>query len=181
MKYPNVFQLISKEFAKVDIAFLLVGGFAVNHYKVGRGTRDVDFLMTEENYDQKARQILIEGGYQEFRRERVCARLKNNAPFFMTVDILFTDPDTMKEMLENSQAVTVHGEPFKVPSLEHLIAMKLHALKQSPGEREYKDLLDILELIRMNRIDVRSEGFHGLCLKYGTEDLYRKIRELKSQ
>lgn len=168
MKYPNVFKLVSSEFNQAGVPFLLVGGFAVNAHQVSRSTRDIDFLIAEEDYPK----VLP-------LREDVCARLKSDELFFIDVDILFVDRETLDEMLKEAKEVAVRGEKFKVPSLGHLIAMKLHALKNSEGEREYKDLLDIMELIHKNRVDIDSDKFRDLFLKYGTEELYLKIKELK--
>jgi hypothetical protein len=43
--------------------------------------------------------------------------------------------------------------------------------------REFKDAADIVQLVIANKIDVRSGKFKQLCLRYGTEELYRKIVE----
>ena len=62
-----------------------------------------------------------------------------------------------------------------MPSLQHLIAMKLHAIRQNPTQREPKDLQDIFELIAENGVNVQEKSFRELCLKYGTQELYQKI------
>lgn len=177
MKYTNGFQLVSNELGKAKIPFLLVGGFAVLHYDASRRTQDIDFIIAEEDYP-RVRTILEAGGYKEFRRESIFARFRSDKLFFMDVDILFSDRKTVTEMLKEAQQGTIHGEKFKVPSLNHLLAMKLHALKHSTGERDYKDLLDVMDLVTRNRIDVKSESFRNFCLKYGTPEVYRKIKEL---
>jgi hypothetical protein len=64
-----------------------------------------------------------------------------------------------------------------VPCLNHLIALKLHAIKYNPKIREYRDLPDIIELIRINKINTKDVEFKNLCLKYGREELYNKILE----
>lgn len=176
MGHQNVYQLISTEFGKSGIPFLLVGGFAVNYYKVSRSTGDVDLLMREEDYPQALR-ILEKAGYREFRKEFLCARLKSEELFFMPVDILFTDPASLAEMLKEAKEVEIRGQQFKVPSLQHLMAMKLHSLRQSGGDRDYKDLLDLLDLMKQNQIDGRSQTFKDLCLKFGGEEIYKKIEQ----
>ena len=50
MKYPTVFHLISTVVDKADVHCVLIGGFAVNYYKVTRQTADVDFLITENDF-----------------------------------------------------------------------------------------------------------------------------------
>ncbi len=51
----------------------------------------------------------------------------------------------------------------------------LYAIRQNPKQREVKDLQDVLELVEENGVNVREESFRGLCLKYGTPELYQKI------
>lgn len=48
MKYPTIFHLISYILQKAGVGVVLIGGFAVNHYKVTRQTVDIDFLCTKE-------------------------------------------------------------------------------------------------------------------------------------
>ena len=167
---------MSTEFKKAGIPFLIVGGFAVNYHKVARSTGDFDLLMREADYPQ-ALGILEQAGYREVRKEFLCARLRNEELFFMPVDILFTDPNSLAEMLKEAKEIKIRGQEFKVPSLQNLMAMKLHSLKQSGGERDYKDLLDLLDLMKQNQIDGRSQAFKDLCLKFGGEEIYRKVEQ----
>lgn len=176
MKYQNVFKLMFAEFSKARIPFLLVGGFAVNAHRVSRSTQDIDFLIAEGNYS-KARSILAEGGYKEIEKENVCARFKSDELFFIDLDLLLTDEKTLNEMLKEAKEVEVRGEKFLVPSIKHLIAMKLHSLKNTQGHRDYKDMLDIMELLRKNKIDINSEDFRSLCMKFASEELYFRIKE----
>lgn len=176
MEPQNVWQLVATEFRKAKIPFLVVGGFAVNHYGVSRSTADFDLLITDESYPQ-ALQILKKGGYQEFRKESMCARLKSDRLFFMPVDLLFTDPRTLLEMVKEAKTVSLRGAAFGVPSLNHLMAMKLHALKEGDGSREYKDLIDLLDLAKANQVRLTSKAFEELCLKYGGPKVYKRIKE----
>ena len=52
MRFPTVFHLISTIFVKQNISCILIGGFAVNYYKVTRQTADVDFLITRNDYEK---------------------------------------------------------------------------------------------------------------------------------
>lgn len=38
-------------------------------------------------------------------------------------------------------------------------------------------MLDIIELIKVNKVDVKNAEFKELCLKYGSEEFYQKILE----
>jgi predicted nucleotidyltransferase len=74
-----------------------------------------------------------------------------------------------------AKEVQIEDLSFLVPCLDHLLALKLHALKHGPSRRGYKDLMDVLSLVDANRIDVRSDKFRSLCHKYGDAKIYERI------
>ena len=176
MPFPEVLPFISEAFQKEMVPFVLVGGFAVNQYKFSRRTIDIDFMTTEEGYE-KVRPSLEQKGYKEFRRTRLFVRLREEAVGAIDVDILFVDENTLGGVLKEGKETEILGTRFIVPSLHHLIAMKLHAMKYDQGNRDFRDLRDIAELIKINRVDVTTNDFRNLCLKFGTEKVYQKILE----
>jgi len=176
MKYSNVFHLVAALCGKEKIAYVLIGGFAVNFHKVTRQTADVDFLITKSDFDKIAGLLEQEGFKQNYAQE-VFVRLSAEKPYLMDLDFMFVDKGTLDKIIKEAKETHIAGKKFLVPSLNHLIALKLHSIKHNPGIREYKDLADIIELIRVNRLDAKTEVFKALCLKYGTEGLYRKILE----
>lgn len=174
VKYPTIFHLISSVFNKKDIAAVLIGGFAVNYYKVTRQTADVDFLITKYDFD-KISGLLEEEGYKKDYAQEVFIKLKSNQHYLMDLDFMFVDKQTLDKVIKGGKKIAIARKNFIVPSLNHLIALKLHSLKFNPEMRENRDLPDILELIRVNKIDVKNNEFKELCLKFGTEELYTKI------
>jgi hypothetical protein len=176
MKYPTIFHLISSVCAEKNIPFILIGGFAVNFHKVTRQTADLDFLMTREDFGKIAGLLQEEGFRQEYSQD-VFARLTSEKSYFMDLDFMFVDNETLDKIIKEAKSATIAGQKFAVPCLDHLIALKLHAIKYNPKTREYKDLADILELIKVNEVDIHNKAFKDLCLKYGTEELYNKILE----
>jgi hypothetical protein len=71
--------------------------------------------------------------------------------------------------------VEMFGANVIIPTLEHLLALKLHALKHGHIERYPKDYLDVENLIRVNRVDLRAENIRQLFQKHGTLELYEKV------
>ena len=65
---------------------------------------------------------------------------------------------------------------MRVPSLRHLLGMKLHAVKCGRARRGAKDLADMEALVHANQVDTESADFKELCLRYGTEAIYEEIR-----
>ena len=62
-----------------------------------------------------------------------------------------------------------------IPSLFHLIALKLHAVKNNPLGREFIDLRDIVSLIEKNHLNVKDEAFRDLCITYGSKEIYGQL------
>jgi hypothetical protein len=177
MKHPTVFHLVSSEFAKAGISCVLIGGFAVNYYGVTRQTADVDLLITKEDI-AKALELLKKAGYKQgLVQQGVFARLEKSKTYLVDIDLMLVDEETLNKITKGGKEIQIAGKSFVVPSLNHLIALKLHSIKFNQKIREFKDMPDIINLLRINKVNARTERFRKLCLKYGTEELYRKILE----
>lgn len=176
MNYSTPFDLISKECQKHNISIILVGGFAVNYYHVTRQTADIDFLIFIDDYS-KIKNILENEEYNEIYKNNLFTRFENKRTNFLDIDFLFIDAKTLKTMIDNGTSIMIGDNSFNIPSLNHLIAMKLHAIKNNP-KREYIDLLDILNLITVNTIDINENSFQEILKKYGTLELQNKIKIL---
>jgi hypothetical protein len=56
-----------------------------------------------------------------------------------------------------------------------MLCLKLHALKHARAGRFLKDFLDVENLVKVNKVDWRSNAIRQLFLKYGNIELYEKI------
>jgi len=176
MKYPTAFHLISNISKKAGVSCVLVGGFAVNYYKYTRQTADVDFLITKDDFE-KIFDLLKKEGYKQDYAQKVFIRLKSKKFYLMDLDFMFVDKETFAKIVKDGREISIAGQRFIVPSLYNLIALKLHSIKYNPKIRESTDLPDIINLIRANKIDFKNKDFRGLCLKYGTKEIYDKISD----
>ena len=88
---------------------------------------------------------------------------------------MFIDRDVFEKILKDGRKIEIAKGKFIIPSLDHMIALKLHSIKGN-AKRELKDLPDIVGLIENNGVDIRSKSFEEMCLKYGKPDLLKKIR-----
>ncbi|MBL7157786.1 MAG: nucleotidyltransferase [Candidatus Omnitrophica bacterium] len=176
MKYRSIFHLISSLAQKSNIHIVLIGGFAVNYYKVTRQTVDVDFLITKDEFEKIA-SLLEKEGYKKAYDGGTFIQLVNDASYLMDLDFMFIDKDVMDSITAEGEKIRIAGSEFIVPSVKHLVALKLHSIKNNPKGRKLKDLPDIVSLIRINKINTKTEEFKKICLKYGTEGLYKTILE----
>jgi hypothetical protein len=60
---------------------------------------------------------------------------------------------------------------MNLPKPIHLIALKLHAMKNPVRLRQGKDLLDILNLVSLCKIDIEGQEFQGVLDRYANEEI----------
>lgn len=94
--------------------------------------------------------------------------------------MLVNDP-TFEQLWNDSIVLTDGYEHTRFVSLNHLIALKCHAIKHGHAGRVEKDVDDVLELVKINKVDVADEKFRQLILKHGLPTLYDKIKRVVGQ
>jgi hypothetical protein len=174
MDQKNPFQIVSDVCQQTGVTVLLVGGHALGAYGHQRFTQDVDFLVDEDDLE-KLKMALREKKYPEMLESRVVSRFGLPDEGDIVIDLMPVDSETFRKMRVQAKEQTYDGRKFLVPKLEHLIAMKLHALREQFDVRKAKDLPDVAELMRQNKIDPHSEEFRSLCLKFGSDKLYHEV------
>lgn len=153
--------------------FLLIGGHAVAAHGFSRHTYDLDLLI-----DKNSRQIWTHAlsllGYSQFHDGGAFLQFTPPAGA-VPLDLMLVGNPTFTAMLAAARDINWGGAVVKIPSLDHLLALKLHALKSAPSHRRIKDMHDILSLIEINKMDMRTEKFRQLCEKYANLEVYEKI------
>lgn len=172
----NTLQDIDNYAVKNSLPYVLIGGHAVNSYGFSRQTGDLD-VMAKIDDKPAWRKFFISLGYQIFHETDAFLQLSPSASLVWPVDIMFVDKATIEGVLaESCQAEIEPGKAYPVPSPQHLIAMKLHAMKEAGKIRDLKDIADIIELLRHINSNPNDEDIKELCLKYGGQAVYEKIR-----
>ena len=168
------FQTIRDEAQKRNLRFLVIGGLAVNLHGHSRDTGDLDLLVLKET---RPAWLEIFGGlgYTVYRDAGVFLQLTPPQEGAWPVDLMFVNSDTFTQMMQGAVEEDIYGSRLLIPSLDHLLTLKLHALKHSHVGRFMKDFMDVENLIRINKLDVRSEKYRLLFLKYGNAELHEKI------
>jgi len=173
-KNQSVFAMLAEIFREAGIKAMLIGGYAVNAYHHARYTNDIDFMIVAGDFP-KVGKLLQKSGYQEIMRTDLFIRLKSSYGDETILDFLLIDPATMEKMQKDGKETTIAGETFSLPSIFHLIAMKLHAIKNSKHARQLVDFPDIIAILEKNGINVYDASFKQMCLKFGTAELYDEI------
>lgn len=170
----SLFEAISIETKKRDLRFLVIGGLAINFYGYSRETGDLDLLIHRDNQERWLN--LFSGlGYGVYKEGQGFLQLSPPKESAWPVDLMLVRENTFQPMYSASREVNLYGVQTRIPSLEHLLMLKLHALKNAHLNRFLKDFLDVENLIRINKLDMKSENIKQLFAKYGTTELYDKI------
>lgn len=174
LPFDEILALAATTLPAAGVRCLLIGGFAVNHYGYTRNTLDIDFMIASEQADT-IRSMMCTAGYTN-------VSLLDNVVFFgkpgfpLRVDFLRVDAETMRKLDDHAVSVSINGYTLRIPELHDLLAMKLFALAQAFERRVDKDLPDVAYLCVLNNLDLERD-IHPLCLRYGSEALYRQVVE----
>ncbi|MEM7603165.1 MAG: nucleotidyltransferase [Verrucomicrobiota bacterium] len=158
------------------VDFLLIGGNAVIAYGVPRFTRDIDFVIPEDALPTW-RDLLEMENYRCFQATHAFAQFEDVSAIAPRVDLMIVDQSTWEKLLgEAREAEYGRGIPLKVAAVEHLIAMKLRAVKSPQRRFDAVDWQDIIELSYREGLDPgKHEQFRNLVLDFGSEDLLEKL------
>ena len=168
------FETIEAETHRRHLRFLVIGGLAVNLYGYSRDTADLDLLIGVSQRGQWL-SLFFELGYTVHKDAGVFFQLLPPKQGAWPVDLMLVQEGTFATMFAAGHEEDLYGTRSRIPSLEHLIALKLHALKNGRFERFLKDFLDTENLILVNGLDIKSENMRQLFAKYGTMELYDKV------
>lgn len=150
------------------LQFLVVGGNAINSYGYQRTTFDIDIAVPEEQSGAWKQQFQSMG-YEIYFATNAFYRFKaknEEKKLLFPVDLMILSSDTFENLRAGGAPRPMGNVSVPVPSPLHLVAMKLHALRQPLRAKQGKDLTDIMGLICAAEIDVRSDEFQSILLKH---------------
>jgi len=169
-----IFDQLSAAAAQRGLKFLVIGGHAVIAHGYARTTFDLD-LLVEREHRTAWEELLVSLGYSVHARHEAFLQFNTPSPQHWPVDLMLASAETFAGMWSDSEETGVESVAVRIPSLRHLLALKLHVLKQELGHRTVKDMNDVVQLIEFKRLDVRSGAFRELCLRYGNASLYEQL------
>jgi hypothetical protein len=174
----NEIAAIAERAAKRNLPFLVAGGLAVEVHGYQRKTFDADLVIRRADRDTWLA-LTRELGFSVFREGPVFLQL--NPPEgsdLPPVDLMFVNDETFGKL-----TATAIPNPYgpglpRIIALESLVAMKCHAIRHGHSGRLVKDADDLIHLFLANRLDPEAADWRKLILKFGTEELYEKIRRI---
>ena len=103
-------------------------------------------------------------------------QMKSDQERAWPLDFMLVSKETFTAMLADCIPAIVQNVSVKIPSIRHLIALKLHVLKQGLQHRVSKDMDDVINLVQINKVDVFSSDFKALCERYGNSEIYEFLK-----
>ena len=174
---PDIFALVATAAAEARLGVLVIGGHAVNAYGYTRTTLDADFLICAD--DLPAWRSQLESfGYRWLGQTDAFAKFVPvcGGDMLFPVDLMLVDRPTWQQISTRGRPMSFGEICLPVPDPLHLIALKLHAMRNTERRLSGKDLPDIIQILRICAIDPAGVDFTALLDRHAnneTRDLLR--------
>ena len=154
MQFDEVLRTFSEFFERERIRYAVAGGLAIHAWGRSRTTQDIDFAVdgiAQRNVIRFAESI----GYQTLHSSDGYSNHEHPDEAFGLVDLMYLYGATADRVFADAAHRFVVGDSkAPVPKPEHLIAMKVQAIKNAP-RRVSIDVPDIEYLLTLPGIDHR--------------------------
>jgi hypothetical protein len=171
----GLFQDLNEGAKRRKLDLVVIGGIAVIFHGFMRDTADLDLLVRIRDRAAWLEFLLSELSYSTKAEREHFMQLDPPQAGAWPVDLMFVKDETFNQMFAAGPEEDIYGAKLKIPILEHLLALKVHALQHGHIDRHMKDRLDIEGLIRVNSIDLKAEKMRKLFLKHGSLKMYEQI------
>jgi hypothetical protein len=183
MAYPDSIALAASAEGE-GLEAVLVGGNAINLHSYSRTTFDLDLLVRETDCERWL-SYFRSHGYGPVHRTANFVRLRFTAApaEALPVDLMVADAHTFATIQRGSRRCEIgNGLSLAIPTPLHLIAMKLHALRNPARVENGIDLQDVKHLIKTAEIDISGKEFNDIADRYATDAIRARIvRELSEE
>ena len=167
----NQFKILTDFFNRDHLDYAVVGAHALYAYGYTRATRDVDFI-TRVEYQEKTIKYLESLGFETLHRSEGFSNHLHPIDS-IRIDLIYINGETADIIFGATQKKAVSEDSeLSVVSPEHLVALKLFAVKNEP-DRKYKEFADIKEILKLTNVDKNS--IRGYFKKYGLEEYCDEI------
>lgn len=153
--------------------WVLAGGFALAAWGSTRATADLDLVVDDAARWELLRRLAGEGFETVFTSEGF-TNLPYPDPELGRLDLIWVEGETRRRLFESSTERPPPGGPLvPVPAPEHLVEMKVRAIRNRPT-REFRDGEDLIVLLGLDVLDRNAarESF----VRAGLLELWERLR-----
>ncbi len=168
---PTPFQIL----ADSGVPLLIVGGHAVNALGGSGDTAELECAIAATNETKLAHYVGLTGWNMVYRTQ-FFAKYRLFSTGSPEIKMMFLDDTTFARMLAAGSDRAFEKVTLRVPSLIHLIAMKLQVVKNEP-HLEIDELPQIVALLRANSGRWKPEELAAACERFGPPEIGERIGE----
>jgi hypothetical protein len=152
---------LGRRLEALGVPYAIAGAMALNAYGYERVTKDVDVLLTRDGLERAKRDLLGRGYVEKFAGSRGMRDTVNGVAIDVRIAGDFPGDGKPKPIaFPDPGDVAVRGADIAFLPMATLIELKLASGMTAP--HRLKDLADVLELIRANRLPAEfGSGLHA--------------------
>jgi len=167
MRFKEVFQHLAEFFGKERIDYALIGAFALKAYGYVRATQDIDFIVRHEAQSRIVA-YLESLGFETIYRSPGFSNHVHPLSGLGRIDFVYVKGETAERIFkESGKRMIFNDMSIPVVSPEHLVALKVFAMKNDP-DRGFHEMADIKFLLGLPGVDLQT--VKGFFEKYGQMD-----------
>ncbi|HET7291007.1 MAG TPA: hypothetical protein VFM88_01155 [Vicinamibacteria bacterium] len=152
MDFARVLNAVGDFLQRKGYHHAVAGALALHAYGITRATQDLD-VVTDAAAQGPLVGFLESLGYETLHRSAGYSNHLHGDADLGRVDVIYVDGETSRALFAGAREGVAFGDRrWPVPRPEHLVAMKVHAVKNDP-RRELRDLADVEALLRLPGID----------------------------
>jgi hypothetical protein len=157
LDFGKVLGVLASFFEREGHRYAVVGAFALHAYGLARATLDLD-LATESAAQSKLVAFLESLGYETLYRSAGYSNHVHALPELGRLDFVYVESETARVLFSGGTTLELGEHRVPVPRPEHLVAMKVHAMKNDPSRtlREMADIQFLLSLPSIDEAEVRA-------------------------
>ena len=169
MDFARVLKFVTRFLEENEYRYAVIGGLGVAAYGMPRTTFDLDFVV-ESRAQEDIVQLLESKGYETLHRSSGYSNHHHRDADFGDIDFVYITGETDRRLFGSVRFFSGPSEHrMPVPHPEHLIAMKVLAMKNDPKRvfREMEDIRFLMSLEEVERNEVRRYfERHGLLERF---------------
>lgn len=176
VNFARELDIVQRFLAESSFRVAVVGGVALTAYGDPRTTLDLD-VVTEAAAQDALVAFMESQGFVTLHRSPGYSNHRHSEPDRGRVDFMYVRDVTAEKLFASARELPGPcGRRILVPKPEHLIAMKVQAMKDAP-ERTWQDLVDIAHLFGLEGID--RDEVRGYFEKAGLEERWHELTRIR--
>jgi hypothetical protein len=176
MNIKTIFRSLISFFKQAEIDYALIGAFGLKAYGYLRATEDVDFLVRAA-HQSKIIAYLESLGFETIYRSVGYSNHVHPLAKLGRIDFIYVKGETADIILSGAKPLFLIDDlSVPVARAEHLIALKVFAMKNDP-ERTFREMADLQYLLKLPGLDL--EEIRGYFEKYGQMEKYDELTKRK--